>query len=102
MSPYVLFGPAWVRRLRVARYGGPPREQIGRMIQIYIYIYIIIYTREMRQPTRVTGSLRSQLILQVQILKIVDLAGINWGNFVNTGSIYSKICDKCNISRDNF
>ena len=48
-----------VRRLRVARYGGPTRDQIRRMIQIYIYIYI--YTREMRQPTRVTGSLCSQL-----------------------------------------
>ena len=37
-----------------------------------------------------------------RILKIVDLAGINFSDFAITCSIYSNMCDKFNISGYNF
>ena len=38
----------------------------------------------------------------LRILKIVDLASSNSSNFAIACSIYSKMCDECNISGYNF
>ena len=42
------------------------------------------------------------LLFTGTILKIGDLAGINFSNFAITRSIYSKMCDEFNSSGYNF
>ena len=57
-----------VRRLRVARYGGPVRDQKGRKATyIIIYKYINIYTRNLKFAQLVTELASLAIILDICI-----------------------------------
>ena len=60
--------PAGPTFARVARYGGAHAGLNGLPMDTNI---LYIYTREMRQPTRVTGSLRSQLFEALKLIRII-------------------------------